>query len=122
MLSSCREFKKIATELNRSPALSDLPNDMQGAIKRWLGGISAANEMAGLMPNTKGHSPYTKLVLRELLIDFYVTNKRLPRNRDFGGGCLPAINTYKAWFGTVAAAFEFAGLSLILHTPRAAVA
>jgi hypothetical protein len=56
---------------------------------------------------------YTKEILAELLRDFYVLNKRLPHNKDFTSGLLPPSGTFTKYFGSMAAAWKAAGLSIV---------
>lgn len=103
-----------AVDLGRAPSQRDLPKDLLGGVNRHLGGIASACTAAGLKANRWGSRPkYGATVLRELLLDFYVLNGRLPRQNEFGGGCLPAVNTYKREFGSVAAALGSAGLAKV---------
>ncbi len=86
-----------------------------------FGSWSKACEAAGFKPNPSTHrTDFNKDVLRELLLQFYVLNGRLPLGRDFSSGSLPARTTYVRHFGGVFEAFEYAGLGLVAGKSKAA--
>jgi hypothetical protein len=91
-------------------------------------GMAARSRMGGvtaLRPRRYRGVTFTEPILRELLIDFYVLNRRLPHARDWGKGSLPSQGCYGKMYGGMKAAYEAAGLGLIaakeparLRSPR----
>lgn len=71
-----------------------------------FGGISAIRQ-----PRRRGVK-YTEDALRDLLIDFHALNHRLPVH-EWGKGQLPSKPCYERMYGTMAKAYEAAGLLLV---------
>ncbi len=107
----------IASELGRTPSSTDLePNFLHELTKRY-GSLNDAVSAIGLpITNVRGGrrgDPFTKAVLRELLMDFYVLNRRLPAVRDWASGSLPSMETFRRAFGSTYGAYDAAGLGQI---------
>ena len=111
---------KIAAELSRAPTQKVLSSNgiSANSVAAKMGiPTSQLMQSLGLEPNRGGFTrnsdateKYTKVVLIELLMDFWALNKRLPVNREHRSGSLPTRHTYRRYFGSMRDAYEAAGL------------
>lgn len=113
------KLKEIAVNLGRSPLASEVPSDIVVAAKSHFVSWTIALVENSLQPNNPSslRPKISEQVLADCLRDFYVLNRRLPRQKEFGPsrGRLPSYCVYRRHFGSLANAFKAAGLLLVAN-------
>ena len=111
-------IKAISESLGRTPTHRDLRQHGLHASSVVFAlnvpDMKSVFSLLGLLPNRRGgKETYTDSLLIELLRDFYVKFGRLPKRTDYIMKLLPSDGTIRHHFGSMAAAYEAAGLGKV---------
>jgi hypothetical protein len=116
-----RDLRLLGERLGRYPSSAELASariDPQSV--EFLFGLSFREvvRLAGLVPpEPKPH--YTRVMLTEMLRDFYVKNHRLPSASDRKRGLIPGVSHYVKVFGSLSNAYYAAGLEEVAKVAKA---
>lgn len=105
------KLQALACDLGRTPTEDDAPKPLYYAVHNRFGSWNRGLIAAGI--DVINVAKFGKPQLREILRDFYVLNKRLPKKSEYGTGRLPVDATYRRHYGSMAAAYADAGLALV---------
>lgn len=109
-------IQEKAVELGHTPSMLEFLSGFVQAAEKRFGSWRKACEFAGLVPNEIYRETFSRQLLIDKLVDFFVLNKRVPKQREFGrGGSLPSAKPYYRVFGSLANAYQAAGLLLVAN-------
>lgn len=118
-------LEALAERLGRTPKCSEIVDagmHVGSILLRFnVRSMSDVFSLIGLKGNPRGagsgaaekNQKYDRPVLIELMRDFYVKYRRKPGRSDERAGLIPSLATYYRHFGSMAAAYEAAGLGKI---------
>ena len=75
--------------------------------------LNELNRLAGSVATKYKGAHYSRIMLIEMLLDFYAKYARLPSHFDHHAGIIPSYSSYKRFFGSMESAYEAAGLGLV---------
>lgn len=116
-----QRLRELGLGLGRTPTRPEMrragigPQSMEHAFSLPLKEIMP---LAGLLPQ-RPRARYNKVLLAELMTDFWVKFQRLPSQSDYRRGLLPSLKTYRRHFGSTLNAYFCAGLETAHKMARA---
>jgi hypothetical protein len=112
-------IRSVADRVGRTPTRAELRSagiDADSACLAFnVSSLGSVMSLAGLARNdcATGRRKYSRVILTEMLRDFYTRWGRLPAMPDFRIGLLPKHQNFHYHFGSMAAAYEAAGLAKV---------
>lgn len=112
-------IREVSLAVGRTPSCEDLRHAGMHVESLFAAfnvrSLGAVMTLAELEPRPRGAKPYGRSTLIEMLRDFYVRHRRLPRYRDHSRmNLLPKKETFLLYFGSMEEAFREAGLGKVL--------
>jgi hypothetical protein len=111
-------LRELSEKFGRTPSKTEIEASglmvKSACLALNVKNLGALVSLVGLLPRKPSEpiaTKYSPELLIELLRDFYVKHGRLPGKPDHRMRLLPSRSTYRHHFGSMAAAYEAAGLS-----------